>query len=210
MSMTNVKLGYFFPLKASYSLIGYKNEISSTDPEKAFLILNDELNSLFSLRFIINDIIKKYFNMYTCKDYHRIVISSNEPINFKSNEWRKKDFIVNLSNMQISGTDTNNVARLELFDVASRDEGIIRKCRLLCYLNKTEDAKGYISYTEEFVLEEYQEISDIIKIISTRRIENYDYLPEYITIFEDMLSYMDQINLHPDDVDWGWGTSGHF
>lgn len=199
------KIAYFFPLSTPYMLTGYKNETDDLEKEKVFLIMNSRLESIQELIFTINDILKVYFEINDYNIYHRLVMSANLQINFESRAWKNIDFLINLTNMQFSGTTMNNSGQIELFDLQQSNKGIVRKCDLLCYINKSIDSSGNITYTEEFAFEEYHDLEDKIKVMTTKRIENYDYHDRKMTIFEDMLTYMDNLLSNMDKINWSWG-----
>ena len=70
--------------------------------------------------------------------WHKIVISSNNRINFNSKNWKNKYLIVNLANLQFSGTDVNNIGKIEIFNIKNKDHGIILRYNLLCYIYYSE------------------------------------------------------------------------
>lgn len=186
------KLGYFFPYQESYSLKGYVNTLTSTNIEQLFLTMNTGLTHEYILRFTINDLLKKYFNIKKNHNYfYKIDLSSEIKIDFKSKEWNDNTFILDLGNMIISGTNTNNIGRLELYNIENIDSDIITKYYLFCYLYKDVNTSGYEVFNEEFLLEEYIQTTDEINIITMRRIENYSYDPDYTSIFNDMLDYLE-------------------
>lgn len=207
MSKTR-KVLYFCPLQFSYVITGYKNETDDLSKEKLFLVMNADLESAQELIFTMNDILKSYFKITDSNIYHRLVIDAGLTINFASRSLKNVDFLINLTNMQFSGTKVNNSGQIEIFNLQQLDNGIIRKCDLLCYICKTVNSQGDVTYTEEFAFEEHHHLEDKIKVITTKRIEDYEYSTsnkKQMTIFEDMLNYLNHIVSNINNINWSWG-----
>lgn len=201
----HVKLGCFFPLDDPYICKGYVQDLTKINVDKVFLILNEDLNSLYSVNFILNDILKNYFNMNNNYIKRRLVISSNEKIDFMSDLWDDTRFVLHFADLYFSGNMSLLNGTLKFYDVKYRLSNVIRECELSCYITRTHLNKNTRpKYVEEFILQQYHQNRDKVKIIITKKVDNYPYFPDDSTILQDMINFLREVVLNDEDIVWGW------
>ena len=202
----DILLGAFFPINSSsYICKGYMKRIDvdfEWKDEKLFLVFNHKIKNLTHILFNINDILKLYFNPYKGHTYsRRLIVESKEKIDFLTPALNDIRFIIDFSNMEFSGTWFYLNGKIIFYDIRYAKYGVVRKCELIC--NMTRIGIDFRAFAQEFMIQQYHQDGIRMKVISTKRIDNYNYYAEYNTILEKMIKYLKSIALNP-DVNWGW------
>lgn len=201
------KLGMFFPLNStSYMCKGYLKRIDTGyewDYEKLFLVMNHKIFSISNILFNINDILKLFYDPDINPYLRRLIIEADKKIDYNSEEWDGIRFVIDLSNMEFSGTFYYMYGKFNFYDLKYVKYGVVRRCELICNMNRIDNTLSERRYIEEFMIQQFHQDSFRMKVISTKRIENYYYYPEYSTILQNMIAYLKQVALNT-DITWGW------